>query len=222
MKGKLKSVGRVAMALVLAVSLGLVMAAPAQPVLAQDEESSYAGYRLGEVDGNDEVTWSKVALHSGSYSVLLDKGTGADGSTHVDFALDGTITLAEFQADITAGTPEWSFWHNTPASPANWAQFELRFTDLTSDGWLELTAVGLQNFTGSGDWAEEVLEGTTPAGFGGNTPDGSSVFKWDSLTQLSGIEAAINSAVQMPLTMCLPEFVLSCGRLATEPAKLTT
>jgi hypothetical protein len=122
---------------------------------------------------------------------LKAAGSGDDGSTHLEFAPIDTITLEDFQDNLT----DYSFWHYTPAVSANWAQFELRFVDPTDDGWVEVTAVGLQNYTGTAAWVEETLGDATLAGYGGwgEAGSGASFFNWGPLTALSGIEAAINA-----------------------------
>jgi len=141
--------------------------------------------------GDHTAGWSTDQQVVDEWSIKLYKdGTSGANSTAIQFVPTGTITLADFQADIS-GAPVYSFRHYY--STANGPQFELRFEDPNSTGWLEITAVGLQS-TGGDSWATETLGTTTPAGYGGNTPDGSSVFEWGPLTALSGIEAAVNTA----------------------------
>lgn len=140
--------------------------------------------------GDGSAAWDMGETKYGNYSVKLINASSASYNA-VDFVPDTGITLADFQAAIIATTPEYSFWHHF--SVANGPQFELTFEDPSSDGWLEITAVGLQH-AGTGAWVKEILAGATPAGFGGNTPDTSSVFEWGTLTSLSDIEAAVNTA----------------------------
>jgi len=179
----------VLLALVLVVSFSLITAVPT----AAASTLLVRPYTLGP-DTHGTSVWSTAQAKTGSDSVLLTHTTGT-GSVYVDFIPPAGETLATFQADITAATPAWSFQHyleNTGVT--NGPQFELRFTESGGTGWLEVTAVGLQNYTGTAAWVIETLAGATVAGYGGNTPDGSSVFEWGPLTALSGIEAAVNTA----------------------------
>ncbi len=142
----------------------------------------------------DTSNWTTAQADSGSYSVLLTKDSGGGaGSTHVQFTPPAGITLANFQTAITAATPVYSFRHYIPASAANWAQFELRFTDPdSSNGFVEITGVNLQNTTGGAAWATETLATSTPSGYGGQDEDGNSFFDW-TLDTLTDIETQVNS-----------------------------
>ena len=139
--------------------------------------------------------WSVAQKQAGSYSVLLTKlGTDAMRSTHLQFTPTAGLTLNDFQEAITDATPEWSFYHFCSAVLANFVQMEFRFEDPGSDGWLEVTCVPLQAYLGTAAWVKETLAGADVCGFGGNTPDGSSVFEWGPLTALSGLLVAVNAA----------------------------
>lgn len=143
----------------------------------------------------NEASWSTAQKESGSYSVLLDKPAAAtDGSTHLQFTPVPGLTLNDLQEAMTDGSPEWSFNHYCQALNANFVQFEFRFEDPGSDGWLEVTAVPLQGYLGTAAWVPEPLDDTTLCGFGGNTPDGSSVFEWGPLTAMGGLLVAVNAA----------------------------
>jgi len=149
----------------------------------------------------DTAAWSVAQQQAGEYSALLTKtGAGADVSTHLEFTPNETITLNDFQDAMTDAAPEWSFYHFSSAVLGNFAQIEFRFVDssLTTlgpdHGWLEVTCVPLQGHTGGAAWVKETLAGTDTCGFGGHTPDGSSVFEWAPLTALSGLLVAVNAA----------------------------
>ncbi|MCK4296171.1 MAG: right-handed parallel beta-helix repeat-containing protein, partial [Candidatus Marinimicrobia bacterium] len=144
--------------------------------------------------GAGTVEWvtDAPADEVGDWSVKLEN-TAAASYSAVEFVPEGTVTLADFQIDITNGTPAYSFKYLFDHS-LNGPQFELTFEESGGTGWLEITAVGLQGATASSSWQTEALAGATLAGYGGNTPDGSSVFNWGPLTALSGIEAAVNAS----------------------------
>ncbi len=150
----------------------------------------------------DTAVWSTAQQDVGEYSALLTKtGAGSDVSTHLEFTPTTTITLNDFQEAITDAAPAWSFKHFSSAVLGNFAQIEFRFvhsslTTLGTDhGWLEVTCVPLQGHTGGAAWVTETLTGTDTCGFGGHTPDGSSVFEWTPpLTALSGLLVAVNAA----------------------------
>jgi hypothetical protein len=149
-------------------------------------------------EGSGTAALSTATTTSASYSVLLTHTNVAAGSVALEFVPeDEGLTLADFQDDIDAATPEYSFRYNYESGLGNGPQFELQFEDPNSTGWLQVTAVGLQSpLPGSAaTWQKETLSGsTTTAGFGGNTPDGSSVFDWDLGTTLDAIEADVNTA----------------------------
>jgi len=144
------------------------------------------------------ATWSTTQKQAGDYAALLTKlGTDADRSTHLQFTPAVGLTLTAFLAAIDgAGAldPEYSFYHYDEAVAGNFAQMEFRFEDPNSDAWLEITALPLQGITGGAAWAKATLTGAMSAGFGGNTPDGSSVFEWAPPPLISGLSAAITAA----------------------------
>ena len=124
---------------------------------------------------------------TGSYSAHLVKdGSGNDGSTHVQFnPTIAQMLFSDFEDDITGIQNGCSYWHRESVVTAfNWEQFELRFEQVGGDGWFEVTALRAQGVAGVVDWAQYILVAATPCGFGGNTPDGSSVFEWGPLTTL--------------------------------------
>ncbi len=149
----------------------------------------------------DTAVWSIGQQQAGEYSALLTKtGGGADTSTHLEFTPTTTITLNDFQEAITDAAPAWSFYHYSSAVVANFAQIEFRFVHSSrttlgpNHGWLEVTCVPLQAHNGGAAWVNEVLTGTDECGFGGRTPDGSSVFDWAPLTALSALLVDVNAA----------------------------
>ncbi len=184
----------VLLALVLVLSFSLVMAVPmATPAKAATTLNVYP-YTLYS-GGSGTSVWSTAQTPTGSASVLLTHTDNTD-SVYVDFVPPAGETLATFQVDITAATPAWSFRHFWESGKGpNGPQFELYFDDPDSTGFLEVTAVGLQNSTGTGAWAVETLDTTTLAGYGGWGEDGisGSFFNWGPLTALGGIEAAVNA-----------------------------
>ena len=174
-------------ALALVVSFSVVAVVPAAV-----QANPGTGITLGSAS-TGTAAWDSATVKCGSYSVeLAELGTGTAGSTHVQFIPASGLTVSDFQDAITDTTPKWSFYHNLRAVTANWVQFELRFEDPDTTGWLEITAVPLQNTLGTTLWVEETLVAATPAGYGGNTPDGSSVFDWTLANDLTTVLADLN------------------------------
>lgn len=144
----------------------------------------YAVNDKGIAHGN--ATWSTAAPQHGAYGALLEKtGTGAgdqDESIHLQFTPDlAVVTLQTLDDAIPAApgdlSPQWSFHHISTGGVANYAQFELRFEDPVSEGWLEVTIFALQGHNGDASTDDELMTDTTNYMFGGNTPDGSSVWE---------------------------------------------
>jgi len=144
---------------------------------------------------DDYATWDTT--HAvGTYAAMLEKAASAtDRSTHVQMTLDTKITVEDFCTAIDAATPVWSFthWLESADGVQNGPQFELRFEDPDSDAWLEITVVPLQGYTGTDAWVTTTIADTHTCGYGGHTPNGTSVFEWGPLTSLSGLLAAINA-----------------------------
>ncbi|MCK4723771.1 MAG: hypothetical protein KAT75_10720, partial [Dehalococcoidia bacterium] len=140
---------------------------------------------------NDAIAeWSEPGYGASPQSAkLLKTGSGAAGSTCVQFIPPAGITLAAWQAAVT----DYAFRHNNQniGAIANWAQFEFKFEDPNSGGWAEVTAVALQSIVGTGLWVLTTLAANTPSGFGGVGETGGSFFDW-VLADLSTVEAQIN------------------------------
>lgn len=152
----------------------------------------------------DEGNAAWNATHEvGTFSALLEKtGVGdIDGSVHLQFTPDyEVLTLADLQVAIDAGAPGnlnpiWSFWYRNLAPVAgNYAQFELRFEDPVSEGWLEVTILPCQGLLGDDTFTLRLLASTDIAGIGGNTPDGSSVFVWPPPGTLASLDTDVLAA----------------------------
>jgi len=149
---------------------------------------------LGSVAGGTSE-WSTTDPHAGSYSALLTKdGTGTAGSTYVEFVPQPGITLQSFDTDPT----DYSFYHKCSAVTGNFVQFELRFQDPNSVGWVEVTVVPYQGYTGTAAWVNKVLAGTDLVGYGGiGDLAGASFFDWDLGDDITGIVAAINGNAEV-------------------------
>ncbi len=141
---------------------------------------------------NDALAeWSTIQKQAGSRSVKLYKaGSGNPGSTHFQFVPPAGITLGDWTVDIAAGNT--SFYHYLQALLANWVQMEFRFEDPNSDGWVEITWVGLQSSLGTAAWVQQILLDADLGGYGGIGEAGASFFDFGPLTAMSGMEAAIN------------------------------
>jgi len=147
---------------------------------------------LGIRQPNDaRAEWSTIEQYAGSQSVKLYKGgSGNDGSTHFQMVPPSGITLTNWTTGIAAS--HYSFYHWLQALTANWVQMEFRFEDPNSDGWVELTWVGLQGTLGTAAWVQALLADADLGGYGGVGETGLSFFNWGPLTAMSGMEAAIN------------------------------
>lgn len=149
------------------------------------------------------VAWSTAQKLAGSYSALITKEAAAtDKSGHLEIIPATGLTLNDLAEAITAGTPEWSFYHylaNTDGVQ-NGPQFEFRFEQVAAQkrgidhGWLEITCLPLQGYTGTDGWVKAALVSGTQFGFGGHTPDGSSVFKWTMPQTLTDLLSLVNAA----------------------------
>ena len=150
------------------------------------------------------AAWSTVEQDAGEYSALLTKTAGLEGdrSTHLEFVPDEVLTLNDLAEAIDDAAPAWSFEHFSSAVAANFAQIEFRFEHSSlaklgiDHGWLEVTCVPLQGHTGGGvAFVVQALSSTTPFGFGGHTPDGTSVFEWAGpLPTLTDLLTTVNAA----------------------------
>ncbi len=131
--------------------------------------------------------WVTAEQQAGSYSAKLTKdGSGNPGSTHMQFnPTIAQMLFSDFEDDITGVQSGCSYYHRESVTTTlNWEQFELRFEQVGGDGWFELTALRAQGTPGVVDWAQYILVANTVCAFGGQTPDGSSVFEWAALTTL--------------------------------------
>jgi len=128
---------------------------------------------------NDAIAeWSTTQQYAGSWSVKLYKGnSGNAGSTHLEIVptYNASLNLDALVADPT----DYSFWYWYSAVTANFVQFELKYEDPNSDGWIELTVVPHQNTLGTGAWLQKSLALTDSIGYGGVNELGTSFFDWD-------------------------------------------
>jgi hypothetical protein len=123
-------------ALVLVLGLSLVMAAPAAATATTFNVVPFTLY----TGDNGTAAWSTVHKYTGSSSVLLTHHATNVGSDYVQFVPAAGVTLA----DITTidADPEWSFWYYASAAPG--PQLELKFTDPSSSGYVEVTLMPAQ------------------------------------------------------------------------------
>jgi len=138
-------------------------------------------------DENALAEWVTAQQMNGLYSAHLTKsGAGNAGSTHVQFnPTTHTVTFQDFVDDMDAPGTGFQFWERTSGGVLNWSQFELRFEEVGGDGWFEVTCIPHQHQAyNANDWGAlaYIVIDATPCGFGGNTPDGSSVFAWGGTT----------------------------------------
>ncbi len=150
--------------------------------------------QLSVREPNDALAeWSTVQQFAGSQSVKLFKGgSGNDGSTHFEMVPPAGITLAAWQIAIDLDAGHYSFYHWLEALRANFVQMEFRFEDPNTDAWVEITAMPLQNELGTGAWVQHPLITTDTGGYGGIGETGLSFFNFGPLTQMTGMEAAVN------------------------------
>jgi len=141
---------------------------------------------------NDALAeWVSDIKYAGSHSVKLSKGgSGNAGSTHLQLTPRGVsaaVTMATFEAAIKDATHAYSFYHKSQNGvTGNYAQFEFRFEDPDSDGWIEVTFVTLQNHEADGEWKIEALADGDKAGYGGVSDIGHSFSNW-ALTAIDGL-----------------------------------
>ncbi len=141
---------------------------------------------------NDALAaWSDVQQYVGDYSAKLYRsGSGNAGSCHVQIAgLESRgITMALWTGAIDTN----SFRHHASAVTGNFAQMEFRFEDPDSDAWVEITAVPLQTYPGTGAWVLTTLADGGMSGYGGVDEIGLSIFDW-TLAALSGQQGFIEA-----------------------------
>ncbi len=149
------------------------------------------------------VEWSTAQKQAGSYSALITKEAAAtDKSGHLEITPASGLTLNDLAEAIDAGTPEWSFYHYLASGDGvqNGPQFEFRFEQVAAQrrgidhGWLEITCLPLQGYTGTDGWVKATLAAATQFGFGGHTPDGSGVFEWTMPQTLTDLLSLVNAA----------------------------
>ena len=128
---------------------------------------------------NARAEWSDQQAYAGSYSAKLYKsGSGDAGSTHIEIVPPTGKTVDALVADPT----DYSFYYYYGAVTANWIQFELKYEDPNSDGWMELTVMVHQNTLGTGPsvgWLNKALASTDKIGYGGVNEAGYPFFDYD-------------------------------------------
>lgn len=148
---------------------------------------------------HDLAEWTKDYAHAGVYSAHLVKDAlSTDRSTHVQF----NPTLAEllfstFQADVIGDDATYHFWERTDGTTASWAQMELRFEEVDGNGWFELTLAPHQGIAwGELAFEQYVVVGEVLCGYGGHTPNGTSVWLWPA-TDLDEAVAAVGDVASI-------------------------
>lgn len=142
---------------------------------------------------HDLAEWTKEYAHAGLYSAHLVKDAlSTDRSTHVQFNPTlASLLFSQFQADILLPVANYHFWERTDGQTAYWVQWEFRFEEVGGNGWFELTCAPHQSVIfGALAFAQYVLVGASVCGFGGHTPNGTSVFTWPVAGNLSAAVAA--------------------------------
>ncbi len=135
---------------------------------------------------HDLAEWTKDYAQLGVYSAHLVKDElSTDRSTHVQFNPTAhTVTFQDFVDDMDAPGTGFQFWERTrnldvAGVAAFWSQMELRFEEVGGEGWFELTTTPHQGVIWADlAFAEYTIVDATTCGFGGNTPNGTSVFEW--------------------------------------------
>jgi len=175
---------------------------------ANDGKTILLAENVQAVGVNGNATWDSTpatvntVTDTNKYSAKLQKfATGADCSTHLQFTPIKKITFGDFCDNIIAAI-EYSFWHHSAAGVANYVQWEFRFEDPVSarmgdgHGWLEITVLPLQGHNGIGAYAQVTLTGANLCGYGGVTPDGTSVWGWPpgvALTAITDLKGVVDA-----------------------------
>jgi len=173
---------------------------------------------------NARAEWQNDQYQAGTHSVKLIKtGVGNAGSTHLQLGPTGAnaaLTLQAMETAVIGGAPVYTFYHMPQNGvTGNYAQFEMRFEDPNSEGWIEVTFVNLQGLPGDGLWVIETLADGDMVGYGGVSDVGHSFFEW-GLRDINGLVAAAEGAGVANCT--LGDWVLSRIRLEmweAEPAR---
>lgn len=147
---------------------------------------------------HDLAEFTKEFAQAGDYSAHLVKDAlSTDRSTHVQF--NPTLVqllFSTFQTDILADDLTYHFWERTDGQLAYWAQWEFRFEEVGGDGWFELTCAPHQAaLFGELAFEQYVLDGATcECGYGGVTPNGTSIFRWPVAGFLDAAVGAVGAA----------------------------
>ncbi|MBA7477680.1 hypothetical protein ES707_13094 [subsurface metagenome] len=194
----------------------LIPAAPAAAATTYNVRpyTLYSGATYGT------AVWSTDQHSTGSASVLLTHDAANAGSDYVQFVPNTGVTLADLGA--ATATSEWSWQHFTPATLNNWSQMELRFTQPGGDAdiVLDVTAMPLQNHTGSGAWdKQELVQATTGLLYYGTNAAGTG-YSWEVagggdgiLKTVADIIAAIRANVGADADAVLDDLVLTRVRV---------
>jgi len=135
---------------------------------------------------NAKAEMSDQQAYAGSYSAKLYKsGSGNAGSTHIELA-SSTLWTAKTVDALVADPTDYSFYYYYSAVTGNFIQFELKYEDPDSDGWMELTVVPHQNTLGLATWTKKALALTDKIGYGGIAESGVSFFDWDLGDTIAG------------------------------------
>ncbi len=142
--------------------------------------------------GDALAEWSDVQKYVGDYSARLYKGgSGNAGSTHLEVIPPTGKTLQSFLDDPTDYS--FRFWYS--AVTGYFIQYELRFEDPDSDGWIEVTVVPHQALLGVGPttgWQQKSLALTDSIGYGGIGETGASFFDWDLVDTIAEVVSGPN------------------------------
>ncbi len=172
-----RKIFNVLFALVLVLGLCLVTAVPATATVTTFNVIPFTLYADATYG---TAAWSTAQHHTGSSSVLLTHDATNVGSDYVQFVPATGVTLADLGG--ADGTPDWSWYHYTPATQTNWSQIELRFTQPGGDAdiVLDVTAMPLQNYLGTAAWVKQSLvQATTGLLYYGTDAAGHS-YSWET------------------------------------------
>jgi len=140
---------------------------------------------------NAKAEMSDQQAYAGDYSAKLYKsGSGNAGSTNIELASTTLWTAKTVDALVNDPT-DYSFYYYYSAVTGNFVQFELKYEDPDSDGWMELTVFPHQNTLGTGPtvgWLKKALASGDKIGHGGVSEAG---YPWFDYGLTDTIAAAV-------------------------------
>ncbi len=136
--------------------------------------------------------WSTEQYQSGTHSVKLSK-PGTEGGycmTYVEFEPTGAAAALDI-ANLEAAADNWGWSHFRSPIAAYWEQFALRFKDLNTEAFVDITIQVDVMELGTAEWDLETIDATTGRCFFGGWSETAGYFA-SYVANLIYVDAATN------------------------------